>query len=172
MIKLKNDEEIKRIRESCKMLADVYSEIKEIVKEGITTSEIDKFTYDRIKIKGGIPAFLDYSGYPASICISINEEIIHGIPGKRKIKNGDLVSLDLGINLNGYFSDSAITLPIGTISDEAEKLIKVTENSLYSGIAACKCGGRIKDISSAVYNIAKSEGLRCGSGVLRPRCWI
>lgn len=166
MIKLKNDEEIKRIRESCKMLAEVYAELIKSVDIGITTLEINKICHDLITRRGGKPAFLDFSGFPASICISINEEVIHGIPSKRKILDGDLVSLDLGIDLNGYFSDSAVTIPVGKISAAAKKLIQVTENSLYAGIDACKCGGRIKDISSAVYKTAAKHQY----GVVREFC--
>ena len=170
MIKLKNDEEIKRIRESCRMLAEVYAELIKSVESGITTNEINRICHDLIIRRGGKPAFLDFSGFPASICISINEEVIHGIPSKRKIKDGDLVSLDLGIDLNGYFSDSALTIPVGKVSAAAMNLIKVTEKSLYAGIDACICGGRIKDISAAVYKTAAKHNYGivrefCGHGV-------
>lgn len=166
MIRLKNEEEIKRIRESCKMLAEVYAQLIPSVEEGITTKELDKICHNLITARGGKPAFLNYSGFPASICISMNDEVIHGIPSNRKIKNGDLVSLDLGIDLNGYFSDSAITVPVGKISAEAENLIKVTEASLYAGIDACKCGARIKDVSAAVFAVADKHHY----GVVREFC--
>ena len=166
MIKLKNEEEIKRIRESCKMLAEVYEELIPNVVEGITTLEIDKICHDLITRKGGKPAFLNYSGFPASICISINEEVIHGIPSKRVIKDGDIVSLDLGINLNGYFSDAAKSLAIGNLSPEELKLIDVTKSALEAGIEACVAGKRIKDISGAVFKIADKHGF----GVVREFC--
>ena len=166
MIKLKNEEEIKRIRESCKMLAEVYEELIPNVVEGITTLEIDKICHDLIIRKGGKPAFLNYSGFPASICISINDEVIHGIPSKRVIKDGDIVSLDLGINLNGYFSDAAKSLAIGNLSPEEFKLIDVTKSALEAGIAACVAGKRIKDISGAVFKIADRHGF----GVVREFC--
>lgn len=166
MIKLKNEEEIKRIRESCKMLAEVYAELMKYVEEGITTKEIDSICHNLITKRGGKPAFLDYNGYPASICISVNEEVIHGIPSARKLKTGDVVSLDLGIDLKGYFSDSAVTVPVGNVPDKVKNLIKVTERSLYAGIDACKYGGRIKDISAAVFAVADKYNY----GVVREFC--
>mgnify|MGYP005858323709 CR=1 FL=1 len=170
MIKLKNDEQIKMIRESCRMLSDVYAGVIKTVDEGITTLEIDRFCHDQITRRGGVPAFLDYNGFPGSICISINEEVIHGIPSKRKIKNGDIVSLDLGINLNGYYSDAAVTLAVGKIDNETKKLLKVTKQALFAGIEACKAGNRIKDISAAVFKIADKNNYGvvkefCGHGV-------
>ena len=166
MIKLKNDEEIKRIRESCKMLVEVYAELVKYVDEGITTGELNRICHELITKRGGKPAFLDYSGYPASICISMNEEVIHGIPSKRKIKNGDLVSLDLGIDLNGYFSDSAMTIPVGNVTPDASKLIDVTKKALSAGIDACIYGNRIKDVSSAVFKVADKNNY----GVVREFC--
>ena len=166
MIRLKSADEINRIRESCRMLTEVFSGIRRIVQEGITTIEIDRFANDQIVKRGGKPAFLGYSGYPASVCISVNEEIIHGIPGKRVLKNGDIVSLDMGINLKGYYSDAAVTLPVGNISSEAERLLNTTRKALYAGINACVNGNRIKDISAAVYKHAEAEGF----GVVREYC--
>ena len=166
MIRLKNDEQIKRIRESCKMLADVYSELVKTVEVGISTIEIDRICYDLITKRGGKPAFLNYAGYPASICISINEEVIHGIPSERIIKEGDLVSLDLGINLGGYFSDSAMTLPMGKVSPAALDLIATTKKALEAGITACVNGNRIKDISASVFEVADRQKY----GVVREFC--
>ena len=166
MIRLKTEEEIKRIRESCKMLADVYNELIPSVQEGVKTIEIDKLCYDLITKRGAKPAFLNYSGYPASICISINEEVIHGIPSNRKIKDGDVVSLDLGINLKGYFSDSALSIPIGKVPDSILKLLKTTETALSKGIEACVSGNRIKDISAAVFSVADKHHY----GVVREFC--
>ncbi|MDC7227180.1 MAG: type I methionyl aminopeptidase [Spirochaetales bacterium] len=166
MIRLKNDEEIKRIRESCKMLAEVYQDLIPSVEEGISTLEVNRICHDLITKRGGTPAFLDYSGYPASICISINDEVIHGIPSDRVIKDGDLVSLDLGIDLKGYFSDSAITVPVGNISPDAKKLIEVTKQALSAGIDACVHGNRIKDISASVFKVADKHNY----GVVREFC--
>lgn len=170
MIKLKTIEEIKRIKESCKLLARTHNELGKLVQEGITTKELDKFAYDYITKNGGKPAFLNYMGYPATLCTSVNDVVIHGIPGDEKLKQGDVVSLDLGINLKGYFSDSAVTYIVGNGSKEAEKLVSVTRECLFLGIEQAKNGNRIHDISSAVYKHAKLHGYGvvkdfCGHGV-------
>ena len=166
MIKLKNEEEIKRIRESCKMLAEVFTELEEVIKEGVTTKEVDKFCYDKITKMGGKPAFLNYQGFPGTACISLNEEVIHGIPSARKIKDGDIVSVDLGINLKGYFSDSARTYAVGKVGKDVLNLMDVTEKALSAGIGACVFGNRIKDISAAVFKEADRSKL----GVVREFC--
>lgn len=172
MIRLKNERQIAGIRESCHLLAQLYNELIPIVKNGagMSTRDIDDICVEFIKKHGGVPAWYaeDFDG---AACISINEEVIHGIPSrKRKIHNGDLVSLDIGIDLNGYISDSATTVPVGKVSDEAEKLMKVTKECLAAGIAACKVGNRIRDIGIAVSNIAEANGYGvvydfCGHGV-------
>ncbi|MBQ0166572.1 MAG: type I methionyl aminopeptidase [Treponema sp.] len=172
MIRLKNEKQIAGIRESCHLLARLYNELIPIVKNGagMSTRDIDDFCVEFIKKHGGVPAWYaeDFDG---AACISINDEVIHGIPSKkRKIHNGDLVSLDIGIDLNGYISDSATTVPVGKVSDEAEKLMKVTRECLAAGIAACKAGNRIRDIGIAVSNIAEANGYGvvydfCGHGV-------
>ncbi len=166
MIKLKTRDEIARIRDSCHLLAETFKELKKIVAEGITTGELDKFARSYIESHGGKPAFLGYMNYPATLCVSINEEVIHGIPGKRRLKKGDIVSLDLGINLKGYYSDAAITLPIGDVPERKRELMRVTEEALYRGIEAAKLGGRVSDISLAVFNHAKKYDF----GVVRQYC--
>lgn len=166
MIKLKSINEINGIRESCKLLAETHKEIAKLVEVGISTIELDKFARDYIEKRGGVPAFLGYMDYPASLCTSINEVVIHGIPSTRKLKSRDIISLDLGINLDGYFSDAAVTLPVGNISAEAEKLIKITKESLFLGIEQAVMGNRIHNISRAVYNHAKNENY----GVVRDFC--
>lgn len=172
MIRLKNEKQIAGIRESCHLLARLYNELIPIVKNGagMSTRDIDDFCVEFIKKHGGVPAWYaeDFDG---AACISINDEVIHGIPSKkRKIHNGDLVSLDIGIDLNGYISDSATTVAVGKVSDEAEKLMKVTRECLAAGIAACKAGNRIRDIGIAVSDIAEANGYGvvydfCGHGV-------
>lgn len=172
MIRLKNEKQIAGIRESCHLLARLYNELIPIVKNGagMSTRDIDDICVEFIKKHGGVPAWYaeDFDG---AACISINDEVIHGIPShKRKIHNGDLVSLDIGIDLNGYISDSATTVAVGKVSDEAEKLMKVTRECLAAGIAACKAGNRIRDIGVAVSNIAEANGYGvvydfCGHGV-------
>jgi len=166
MFKLKNEEQINGIRQSCRLLSELLAGLKPLVREGVTTGDLDAFVYDFIVKAGGKPAFLNYDGYPASLCASVNEEVIHGIPGTRKLKSGDIIGLDCGIDLGGYFSDAAITLPVGRVSPEVEALLQTTRECLDKAIAAIKVGGRIHDISRAVYGHARSRGY----GVVRQYC--
>ncbi len=166
MIRLKNEEQLAGIRESCAMLSELLGLLAPLVKPGIATIELDEYARDFIVARGGRPWFLDYDGYPASLCVSVNEEVIHGIPGKRKLREGDIVGLDCGIDLRGSFSDAAITVGVGRISDEAEKLMRVTRECLSRAIAAIKPGARIHDISRAVYSHATASGY----GVVRQYC--
>ena len=174
MIRLKNEKQIDGIRKSCKMLSAMYRELIPLVKPGIQTIEIDRWVRDWIKKAGGIPVFLGYGTknnlYPAAICISINNEVIHGIPSKRKIHEGDLVSLDCGINLDGFISDQALSLEAGKVSREVHELNLTTRDCLYKGIAAVKPGDRLLQIARAVQNyaVSKSYGVVhqfCGHGV-------
>ena len=170
MIRLKNDKQIAGIRKSCQLLANLYKEIIPQVKAGMSTRDVDDLCVDFIVRHGGKPAWYkeDFDG---AACISINDEVIHGIPSRhRKIHNGDIVSLDIGIDLDGYISDSAVTLAIGHVSDEAQRLMRVTKECLAAGIAACKAGNRIRDISNAVSAVAEAAGFGvvtdfCGHGV-------
>jgi len=170
MIRIKNEKQIDGIRKSCKALARLYKALLPLVKEGISTGELDAFCVDFIKKAGGRPAWYSQN-FPGAACISINEEVIHGIPSKtRIIKNGDLVSLDIGIDLGGYISDSAITVPVGTVTQRELELLDTTRRCLDAGIAACLKGNRIGDISRAVYDIATGAGFGvvyeyCGHGV-------
>ncbi|MDR1747869.1 MAG: type I methionyl aminopeptidase [Spirochaetaceae bacterium] len=170
MIRLKNQKQIDGIRRSCKLLAAMYREIIPRIQAGMTTADIDELCTGFIAAHGGVPAWHS-EGFPGAACVSVNNEVIHGIPSKRrKIHSGDIVSLDVGINLEGYISDSAVTIPVGEISDEAKRLISVTEECLSAGIGACRAGNRIADISSAVYEVAKAAGFGvvtdfCGHGV-------
>jgi len=152
------------------MLSAMYRELIPLVKPGVETIEIDKWVHSWIKNAGGKPAFLGVGAkkkpFPASICISINSEVIHGIPSKRKIATGDLVSLDCGITLDGYISDQAITLEAGKVSPEAHKLSTVTRECLYAGIRSAKSGNRLLNISRAVYDHA----IACGFGVVNQFC--
>jgi len=170
MIRLKNAKQIEGIRRSCRMLSAMYTELIPLVKPGVQTIEIDKWVQNWIRKAGGRPAFLGEghkrNPYPAAICISLNEEVIHGIPSKRKIANGDLVSLDCGIILDGYVSDQAITLEAGKVSPEAHRLNTVTRECLYAGIEAAKAGGRLLMISRAV----QAPALEAGFGVVHKYC--
>ena len=177
MIRLKNDSQIEGIRKSCRMLSAMYRELIPLVKPGVETLEIDHWVQAWIKKAGGQPTFLgvydkhvNKMPYPAAICISINDEVIHGIPSKRKIADGDLVSLDCGITLGDYVSDQAITLEAGKVSPEAHKLNNVTRECLYAGIKAAKAGDRLLQIARAVHSHALSAGYGvvhsfCGHGV-------
>lgn len=170
MIRIKNAKQIDGIRLSCKTLARLYTALVPLVKAGVTTGDLDDFCVDFIKKTGGKPAWYAEK-FPGAACISINEEVIHGIPSKKRvIQNGDLVSLDIGINLNGYISDAAVTVAVGTITDREIELMDTTRRCLEAGIAACKVGNRIADISHAVYDIATASGFGvvydyCGHGV-------
>ncbi|MDR3019962.1 MAG: type I methionyl aminopeptidase [Treponema sp.] len=174
MIRLKNEKQIDGIRKSCKMLSAMYRELIPLVKPGIQTVEIDMWVRDWIKKAGGKPIFLGYTikkkAFPAAICISINEEVIHGIPSKRRIREGDLVSLDCGIDLGGFISDQAVSIEAGKVSDTVRKLSKVTRECLYKGIEAAKAGERLLLISRAVEKHARSFNYGivesfCGHGV-------
>lgn len=173
MIRLKNEKQIEGIRKSCKMLSAMYRELIPLVKPGIQTIEIDMWVRDWIKKTGGRPVFLGYTikkkPYPAAICISINEEVIHGIPSKRRIHDGDLVSLDCGIELGGFISDQAVSIEAGNVSKTVHELNKITLECLYRGITAAKAGDRLLQISRAVESHAKSFGYGivhdfCGHG--------
>ncbi len=166
MIRLKSVDEIERIRESSRLLAETHRELEKMIEPGIQTGELDRFARSYIESREGTPAFLDYMGYPASLCVSVNEEVIHGIPGKRRLESGDIVSLDLGVELRGYYSDMARTIGVGKVSEEAQRLIEVTHQCLYRGIAQVRSKQRIHDISSAVFSHADANGY----GVVREYC--
>jgi methionyl aminopeptidase len=170
VIKLKNKDDIEHIRDAGRILAETFTILEENTIAGTTTAELDKLARDYIVSKGGTPAFLGYMDYPASICASVNHVVIHGIPNGDKLKNGDILSLDLGVDLNGYIADAARTFRIGTVAPEVEKLLAVTEECLYRGIDQAKVGNRIHNISAAVYEHAKANGYGvvhqfCGHGV-------
>jgi methionyl aminopeptidase len=174
MIRLKNAKQIDGIRASCKMLSAMYRELVPLVKPGVETVDIERWTRNWIKKAGGRPVFLGYGSgsnpYPASICISINEEVIHGIPSRRRIREGDLVSLDCGIDLGGFVSDQALTIEAGRVSGEVHALNVTTSECLYRGIAAVKAGDRLLQIARAVQGHALSRGYGvvhqfCGHGV-------
>ena len=146
------------MRQAGKITAAARSIARQAVADGVTTKQIDKHVHDFIVKSGAYPTFLNYCGFPASACISVNEEIIHGIPGKRVIRNGDIVSLDLGATYKGFVGDCAGTYPCGEISEEARKLIEVTRQSFFEGIKFAKEGYRISDIGAAVQDYVESHG--------------
>lgn len=159
MIVLKTTRELSLMKEACIISAGALKVAGEAVQPGVSTAEIDRIAHDYIIKQGAVPAFLNYGGFPATVCISINDEVIHGIPSKsRIIKEGDIVSLDLGARINGYNGDTAATFAAGDISSEAKRLIDTTRESLYVGIHAAVAGGRIGDIGSAVQRYCEEKG--------------
>ena len=158
MIILKSPEEIEKMAESCRVVADTIEAIRLMIRPGLTTQEVESFADARIRELGGVPAFKGYRGYPASICTSVNDEVIHGIPSKRLLQEGDILSIDLGVYKDGFYGDGAVTVPVGQIVPTLEKLLRVTEESLYVGISNAIVGNRVSDISCAVQRHVESNG--------------
>ena len=158
-VTIKSAREIELMREAGRLLAEVHDELAAFIKPGISTKDIDKLGEKLIREKGCIPNFLNYHGYPASVCVSVNDEVVHGIPNKHRIlQDGDIVSLDAGLIYKGYHSDAARTHAVGTISKEAQQLIDVTRQSFFEGIKYAKAGNRLHDISNAIAAYAESFG--------------
>ena len=158
MIPVKSERDLEMLRTTGKILVRIMQRLKEFVKEDVTTEEIDRLAQELISKEGAVSAFKGYKGFPANICLSINEEVVHGIPSDRKLKNGDLLSLDVGINYSGYFSDAASTIPIGSIGAREKKLIEVTRKSLMEGIRQAKVGNHLSDISHAIQSFVERYG--------------
>ena len=158
MVIIKSPREIEQLKRSNAMVAEVFEKLRGMVVPGITTRELDQVAEEYILSKGARPAFKGYRGFPATLCISINDEVVHGIPGQRRLKEGDIVSLDVGVNYVGYFGDAAITLPVGEVDPEAKRLLEVTERALYIGIENTKTGNRLFDISYAIQSWVESQG--------------
>lgn len=158
MIPIKTEEEIEKIRKSSELLVETFRAIEEILRPGITTGELDSKAEEVIRSGGGKPAFKGYRGYPASVCASIDEQVVHGIPGKRELKEGNIVGLDIGVKLNGFYSDAAKTYAIGDVRPRILKLLNTTKEALYHGIEKCKVGNRVSDISHAIQTHVESEG--------------
>lgn len=158
MIVLRSDEEISAIRKAGRIAAAVIGKLERSAKEGVTTKELDRIARDEIVRMGGSPAFKGYKGYPGNICASLNEVVVHGIPSGRKLRSGDLLSIDVGVGLGNYFADAAVTLPIGRISDDAKRLMDVTRGALNAGIAAAQAGQRLSDVSYAIQRHVESSG--------------
>lgn len=147
------------MRDAGRVVAEAFEILKDMVEPGVSTKELDAKAEDFIRSRGARPAFKGYGGFPATLCTSVNEEVVHGIPSLRNLENGDIISIDCGAVINGYVGDSAITLPVGVVSSEALKLLKVTEESLYAGIAQAVEGNRLSDISHAVQQCVESQGM-------------
>lgn len=158
MILIKSNQEIEKMRRAGKIVADCHLLLEELVRPGITTQELNEKAEEFIRKAGAYPTFLNYQGYPKSICSSVNEEIVHGIPGNRILQEGDIVSIDLGATLDGYVGDAARTHAVGEISAEDQRLIDVTRDSFFHGIKQAVVGNRLSDISHAVQEYAEGNG--------------
>lgn len=158
MIVLRSNEEINEIRNAGKIVALALAKVKKYSKPGVTTEELDKIALDEILKHKAQAAFKNYKGYPGNICTSINESVVHGIPSEKKLKSGDILSIDIGVKFNNFYADAAITVGIGRISDTAAQLMKVTEESLYRGIENARPGKRLSDISANVQSHVEANG--------------
>ena len=158
MIVCKSPEEVAKMRAANALVAGVLGELREAVKPGVTAQELDEVAEMRVREAGAVPAFKGYHGYPATLCVSINDAVVHGIPSPRKLAEGDIVSLDMGVVLDGYYGDSAVTVGVGTISDAAEELLDVTRDALHLAIDCARVGRRVSDLGYAVQTHVESRG--------------
>ncbi len=158
MVLLKSAKEIEQIRAASKIVFETIRELTNYLRSGLTTGQVNERANALIVEQGGRPAFLGYQGFPAATCISMNNEVVHGIPGPRQLKKGDIVSLDIGVELNGYFGDAAVTLPVGKISKEAEELISVTRGALVKGIEQATAGNRLSNICCSIQQFVEENG--------------
>jgi len=158
MIPLKSEQDLAMLKKSGKILCKAMQRLQEFIKPGIKTSEIDRLAEELLRREDVLPAFKGYKGFPANICTSINEEVVHGIPSDRVLKEGDIISLDLGVNYKGYFSDAAITVPVGKINAKVKKLIEVTKKALSEGIKQAKQDNHLSDISYAIQAYVEGHG--------------
>ncbi len=158
MIVLKSPQEIERMRIPCRMVAEVLEILKETAEPGVTTLSLNQLAEKEANRRGAKPAFKGYSGYPFTLCCSVNEQVVHGMPSGRKLVEGDILSIDFGVIYDGYFGDAALTLAIGKVSDRAKRLIQATEESLYAAIDEARPGNRLSDISHAVQSYVEARG--------------
>ncbi|WDV45402.1 type I methionyl aminopeptidase [Clostridiaceae bacterium M8S5] len=158
MIILKSDREIDKLRKAAAIVAETHEHLKSFIKPGVTTKKLDEVAEKFIRKFGAKPAFKGYNGFPATICASVNNEVVHGIPGLRKLKDGDIISIDIGSLIDGYYGDAARTHVVGNASDEAVKLIEVTKRSFFEGIKYAKVGYRLSDISHAIQEYVEANG--------------
>ncbi|MGH7167659.1 MAG: type I methionyl aminopeptidase [Nitrospiraceae bacterium] len=157
-IELKTQEEIEIMAKASKLVAETLQALKREVRPGITTGELDRLAEEFIRSRGGVPAFKGYRNYPNTLCASVNEQVVHGIPSKRVLRQGDIIGLDLGAIVEGFYGDSAVTLAVGAIHPKAAELLRVTEEALYKGIEQAVVGNRLSDISHAVQRHAEAAG--------------
>ncbi len=159
MIVCKSPAEIERMRAANALVADVLAELEAMVAPGVTTAELDAAAEKLVRAGGAEPAFKGYKGYPGTLCASVNEQVVHGIPSSRALVEGDIISLDMGVKLNGFYGDSAVTVPVGRVSEAAATLLQVTRDSLEKGIAQVRLGGRVSDIGHAIQQHVEAFGL-------------
>jgi methionyl aminopeptidase len=159
VIVCKSTTELQRMRAANALVADILGELAAFASPGVTTADLDRLAEKRVREAGAVPAFKGYRGYPATLCASVNDEVVHGIPSdKRRLSEGDIISLDMGVLLDGFYGDSAVTVGVGQISDETAKLLRVTEEALYRGIEAALVGGRLSDIGHAIQAWVEQHG--------------
>jgi len=158
VIVCKSPAEIEKMRAANQLVARVLEDLAAMVAPGVSTADLDAAAEAKVRAAGAEPAFKGYRGYPATLCASVNEQVVHGIPSRRVLAAGDIVSLDMGVRLNGYYGDSAVTVPVGPVSEEATRLLRVTQEALQAGIAQVKIGGRISDIGHAIQRFVEAEG--------------
>jgi methionyl aminopeptidase len=158
VIVCKSPREIEQMRKANMLVADVPAELTEMVRPGITTAELDAAAERLVRAAGAEPAFKGYRGYPATLCASVNDEVVHGIPANRALVEGDIISLDMGVKLDGFYGDSAVTVPVGAIGDDVQRLLTVTREALQMGIAQVKPGGRVSDIGHAIQEHVEAAG--------------
>jgi methionyl aminopeptidase len=158
VIVCKSAAELQRMRVANALVAEILGDLAAIVQPGVTTADLDQEAERRVRVGGAVPAFKGYRGYPATLCASVNEEVVHGIPSNRKLKEGDIISLDMGVLLDGFYGDSAITVGVGRIGEDTQMLLRVTEDALYRGIEAARPGGRLSDIGHAIQDWVEGHG--------------
>ncbi len=158
MIICKSPVELEKMRAANQLVAQVLEELAAMVAPGISTADLDAAAESKVRAAGAEPAFKGYRGYPATLCASVNEQVVHGIPNRKAMKSGDIISLDMGVKLDGYYGDSAVTVPVGAVSDEVKWLLRVTQEALDAGIAQIKVGGRISDIGHAIQKYVEAHG--------------
>lgn len=166
MRRLKSGHDIRRIRESAALLKETLAILRRQAGPGVSTRHLNDVAAAHLRARGARPSFFGYMDYPAAICVSINDEVIHGIPGKRRLRDGDIVGLDLGVEIDGYYADGALTIPVGRISADLQRLLNTTQECLRLGIAQAVAGNRVKDVSRAIYNHAR----KAGYGIVRQYC--
>jgi methionyl aminopeptidase len=159
LIVLRSQREIEKIRKACLVVAEILKRLREHVQPGVTTWDLDALSEDLAASRKAKPAFKGYHGYPFALCTSVNEEVVHGMPSKRReLKEGDIISIDFGVMIDGYYGDAAITVPVGKVSNEARELCRVTEDSLYEGIRQVQSKNRLSDISHAIQQFVEARG--------------